>query len=64
MNQPGWVNDWCDRGFIFDISERLAEGIAKIHAQCTPPCPRVTTAREYLAARQSAKDAWNASPNG
>ncbi|MEV6096947.1 hypothetical protein [Nocardia sp. NPDC051981] len=53
MNQPGWVNDWCERGFIFDITERLAEGIAKIHATCDPPCPRVTTAREYLATHRA-----------
>ncbi|WP_433568084.1 hypothetical protein ACQP1O_42785 (plasmid) [Nocardia sp. CA-151230] len=53
MTEPGWCNDWCDHGFIFGITERLAQGIAKIHAGCTPPCPRVTTAREYLAARRT-----------
>ncbi|MFJ9370454.1 hypothetical protein ACIRRA_39365 [Nocardia sp. NPDC101769] len=43
-----WVDDGCEQGYISNLCRRRAEGIAKIHATCTPPCPRVTTAREYL----------------
>ncbi|MGW4124783.1 hypothetical protein [Nocardia sp. NPDC004711] len=43
-----WVDDWCDRWRIDELDQKRAEGIMKIHATCTPPCPRVLAARRYL----------------
>ncbi|WP_369638815.1 hypothetical protein [Nocardia sp. JMUB6875] len=43
-----WVNDNCGSGFIWPLSRQRAEGIARIHATCDPPCPRLLAAIEYL----------------
>lgn len=43
-----WVNDGCELSYIPDMDRVRAEGITKIHASCTPPCPRVTAALEFL----------------
>lgn len=43
-----WVNDCCEAGYIPDMNHERAMGISKIHASCTPPCPRVIAALEFL----------------
>lgn len=43
-----WVNDFCEQDRIPDLDHERAVGISHIHASCSPPCPRVTAAREYL----------------
>ncbi|MFI6865872.1 hypothetical protein [Nocardia sp. NPDC050406] len=43
-----WVHDDCEKGFVFPISRRRAEGIVSIHASCEPPCPRKQAASEFL----------------
>ncbi|GAB2548362.1 hypothetical protein GCM10027167_63010 [Nocardia heshunensis] len=42
-----WINDFCENARVDD--PRRAEGILKIHAPCTPPCPRARAAAECLA---------------
>ncbi len=48
-----WINDFCENGNV--NGRRRAEGILKIHAPCTPPCPRARAAANFLA-RQSSSD--------
>lgn len=42
-----WINDYCEDSYVEGI--RRAQGIVKLHATCTPPCPRIRGAAEYLA---------------
>lgn len=42
-----WIHDFCENAYV--EGRRRAEGILKIHATCTPPCPRARAAAEYLA---------------
>lgn len=43
-----WIGDYCtDTGFICDTVH--AAGLVKLHAPCTPPCPRVQAAHKFLA---------------
>ncbi len=44
-----WVHDDCERGSIYPLDRKRAEGVLKIHAPCEPPCPRKQTATEYLS---------------
>ncbi|APA96044.1 hypothetical protein [Nocardia seriolae] len=46
--QHSWINDDCQNSWIYPLTRARAEGITKIHAPCTPPCPRFETARKYL----------------
>lgn len=48
MTGPKWVGDCCERGYIPDLDHERAQGIMKIHATCTPPCPRAATAWQFL----------------
>lgn len=41
-----WINDRCDYRRILDREN--AAGLVKLHASCTPPCPRWLAADEYL----------------
>lgn len=43
-----WVNDDCEKRFVFPLDRERAEGILTIHASCEPPCPRKQTAVDYL----------------
>lgn len=54
-----WVNDGCEHGYIPDMDRKRAEGISNIHASCTPPCPRLTAALEFLRRVSSVPDTRN-----
>ncbi|QLY28300.1 hypothetical protein [Nocardia huaxiensis] len=41
-----WINDYCEDSYVDGV--RRAQGIVKLHATCTPPCPRIRGAAEYL----------------
>lgn len=49
MSKAKWVNDDCEKRFVFPIDRERAEGILYIHASCEPPCPRKQTAADYLS---------------
>ncbi|WP_157170902.1 hypothetical protein [Nocardia araoensis] len=42
-----WVEDYCEDGDM-PADETHARGLLKIHATCTPPCPRKVSAERYL----------------
>lgn len=46
--QQDWVKDCCEIDRIPDMERERAVGISHIHATCSPPCPRVTAALEFL----------------
>lgn len=52
-----WVNDDCERRFVFPLDHERAEGILKIHATCDPPCPRKQTAADYLVGQCQSRGA-------
>lgn len=43
-----WVDDDCEKGWIWPLYRKYAEGVLKIHATCDPPCPRKQRAAAYL----------------
>ncbi|MBF6298040.1 hypothetical protein IU459_10825 [Nocardia amamiensis] len=45
-----WVEDYCEDGNM-PADETHARGLLKIHATCTPPCPRKVSAQRYLRER-------------
>jgi hypothetical protein len=45
-----WVEDYCEDGNMPADDER-ARGLMKLHASCTPPCPRKLSAERYLRDR-------------
>lgn len=48
VGEVSWVDDDCEKGYVYSIDRRRAEGILKIHADCVPECPRKVAARRYL----------------
>lgn len=46
--KTNWINDDCEKRFVFPLDRERAEGILKIHATCEPSCPRKQTAADYL----------------
>ncbi|MEU2088052.1 hypothetical protein ACWDSF_05330 [Nocardia beijingensis] len=42
-----WVQDYCEDGNM-PADEKHARGLLKIHASCTPPCPRKLSAERFL----------------
>jgi hypothetical protein len=53
MTEPRWINDHCDGSWIWPMDRARANGILKIHRTCTPPCPRVQAAAQYLAEQEA-----------
>ncbi|WP_280258946.1 hypothetical protein [Nocardia abscessus] len=43
----GWVEDYCTDG-NWPADEEHAQGLLKLHATCTPPCPRLLAAERYV----------------
>lgn len=52
-----WINDDCEKRFVFPLDHERAEGILKIHASCEPSCPRKQTAADYLISQRQSRGA-------
>ncbi|MGQ4614443.1 hypothetical protein [Nocardia sp. R7R-8] len=50
MTEPDWIDDYCDDGNT-PADETHARGLVKLHAACTPPCPRKVSAQRWLPER-------------
>ncbi len=45
-----WIDDYCTDSNA-PADEQHAQGLMKLHATCTPPCPRKLSAERYLRER-------------
>jgi hypothetical protein len=45
-----WIEDYCEDGNE-PADEQHAQGLTKLHASCTPPCPRKLVAERHLRER-------------
>ncbi len=44
-----WIQDYCEDSNM-PADQQHAQGLMKLHATCTPPCPRKLSAERYLRA--------------
>ncbi len=45
-----WIQDYCEDS-NWPVDEKHARGLLKLHAICTPPCPRKLSAERWLRER-------------
>ncbi|MEU1993155.1 hypothetical protein ABZ511_01795 [Nocardia gamkensis] len=58
-----WVEDYCEDGNLPADGEH-ARGLMKLHASCTPPCPRKLSAERYLREHGAGREATDTKCDG
>ncbi|WP_159842403.1 hypothetical protein [Nocardia sp. CY41] len=58
-----WIQDYCDDS-NWPADEQHARGLLKLHATCTPPCPRKLSAERWIRERGQGDAADNRASEG
>lgn len=59
-----WINDRCAESSIPHLDTERAAGILVLHAACSPPCPRIVAAGEFLAEEKDTPQGSVKPPHG